>query len=246
MAQILIWDLPTRLFHWLLAAGFGSAAFIALVLGEHSAVFPYHAMIGLALGLMVVMRLVWGIVGTRHARFGSFAYGPAAVVAYAKETLRGGDGRYAGHNPGSAYAIFAMLGLVLALCTTGVFLGLGYESWKDVHELCAYAMLGVVVVHILGVALHTLRHRENLTAGMIHGRKRAEPSEAIASARPIVACALLLITGAWIVGLLRGYNPASQATTIPLTGITLQLGESEEEGGNADEGREDHDDDDDD
>lgn len=246
MAPTLIWDLPTRLFHWLLAAGFAGAAFIALVLGEHSALFPYHAILGLTLTLMVAMRLVWGVAGTRYARFGSFAFGPGAVAAYAKSTLFGGGTRHVGHNPGSAWAIFAMLALVIALGVTGVLMGMGVKGWKDAHELCAYALVGVAVVHVLGVAFHTLRHRENITASMIHGRKDADPASAIASARPLAAIVFLLITGAWVVGLVRNYDPATQRTTVPLWGAALQLGEgaheSNERSGDRGKGR-DHDDD---
>jgi cytochrome b len=245
MAPALIWDLPTRLFHWLLAAGFAAAAFIALVLGEHSALFPYHAILGLTLVLMVALRVVWGVVGTRYARFGSFAFGPGAVVAYAKSTMFGGGTRHVGHNPGSAWAIFAMLALVLALGVTGVLMGMGVKGWKDAHELCAYALVGVVVVHVLGVALHTLRHRENITASMIHGRKNAEPASAIASARPLAAIVFLVVTGAWVVGLLRNYDPGTQRTTVPLWGASLQLGEGESKERDGVRGRDrDHDDDD--
>ncbi|MBL0928386.1 MAG: cytochrome b/b6 domain-containing protein [Phycisphaerales bacterium] len=225
MAPTLIWDLPTRLFHWTLAAGFAAAALIALALGEHSALFPYHAIIGLTLALMVALRAVWGLVGSRYARFGSFAFGPGAVVEYLRGTLLGGGKRHVGHNPGSAYAIFAMLALLAALAATGVMLGRGNEGVKEAHELCAYALLGVVGVHILGVLVHTLRHRENITAGMIHGRKLAEPGEGIGSARPLAAAAFLVITGAWAFGLVRGYDPATRAVRLPLSGVVIHVGE---------------------
>ena len=80
MRRTLVWDIPTRLFHWLFAGGFIAAAVIALGQSDDSPLFPYHGIIGLALGLMLVLRVLWGIVGTRHARFGSFAFGPRAVA----------------------------------------------------------------------------------------------------------------------------------------------------------------------
>ena len=80
MRRTLVWDIPTRLFHWLFAGGFIAAAVIALGQGDDSPLFPYHGMIGLALGLLLVLRVVWGFVGSRHARFGSFAFGPRAVA----------------------------------------------------------------------------------------------------------------------------------------------------------------------
>lgn len=227
MDRVLIWDLPTRFFHWLLAAGFIAAAFIALALGEDSALFPYHAIIGLTIALMVCLRIIWGIAGTRYARFGTFIFGPAAVVEYMKGTLIGGGKRYIGHNPGSALAIFALLALVLAMAATGIMMAQGNEGVKELHELLAWVTVGFVVAHVLGVALHTLRHRENITLSMIHGKKHADPSDAITSATPIIAAIFLAITAAWALALLRSYNPATQSATLPLIGTVLQLGENE-------------------
>lgn len=246
MNPVLIWDLPTRLFHWLLSAGFIAAAVISLAMGEHSPLFPYHAIIGLTIALMVVLRIGWGIVGTRYARFGSFIFGPGAVVEYMKGAMIGGGKRHIGHNPGSAVAIFALLGLVLALAVTGFMMGQGNEAIKEVHQILAWTTVGVVVVHVLGVAFHTIRHRENITASMIHGRKRAEPSDGIASAKPIVAVLFLAIAGGWAFGLVRNYKPATQTTTLPLIGTSLQLGENENEGGEGGgrDQRQRHDDDD--
>jgi len=235
MNRVLIWDLPTRLFHWLLSGGFIAAAIISLALGEHSPLFPYHAMIGLTIALMVCLRVIWGIAGTRYAKFGSFIFGPAAVIEYMKGTLVGGGKRYVGHNPGSALAIFALLALVLAMAVTGIMMGQGNEGVKEIHEILAWVTVGFVVAHVLGVALHTIRHRENITLSMIHGKKHAEPSDAIASPKPIIAAIFLVIAGAWAMGLVRNYNPATQTTTLPLIGTVLQLGENEggkESGGN--------------
>lgn len=231
MAGTLIWDLPTRLFHWLLALGFTAAAVIVLALGEHSPLFPLHAIIGLTLAVMVLLRLVWGFVGPRHARFSSFAFGPGAVLEYGKGVVMGGAKRYVGHNPGSAYAIFAMLLLMGALAVTGIMIGRGNEAVKEVHEVCAYAMIGVVAAHVLGVAIHTLRHRDNIVASMIHGRKDAQPTDAIASACPIAAIVFLVVAGSWALGLVRNYNPATRSTVLPVLGTTVQLADAEDEGG---------------
>jgi len=223
----LIWDLPTRLFHWLFALGFLAAAFIALALGEHSALFPYHALIGLTLAAMLLLRVIWGFVGSRHARFRDFVFPPAAVLGYFRDALARRDARSVGHNPASSYAIFAMLAIVAALAITGVMLGLGLEQAKEAHELLAYAMLAVVALHVLGVALHTLRHRENITASMIHGRKHADPALAIPSAHPLAAGLFLLLTSLWAGGLLRNFDAAAGTTTLPGTSISLQLSEAE-------------------
>ena len=226
MHPVLIWDLPTRLFHALLSAGFIAAAVMSLLLGEDSPLFPYHAIIGLAIALMVVLRIAWGFVGTRYARFPSFIFGPDAVLEYMKGTITGRGRRYLGHNPGSALAIFALLALVLAMAVTGFMLGQGNEAVKDLHEILAWVSVGFVAVHVLGVLIHTIRYK-NIIASMIHGKKLAEPADAIASAQPFIALILLLITGAWGIGLVRNYNAATQTTTLPILGTVLQLGENE-------------------
>jgi cytochrome b len=229
MHPVLIWDLPTRLFHALLSAGFVAAAVMSLMLGEDSPLFPYHAIIGLTIALMVVLRIAWGFVGTRYARFPSFIFGPGATIEYMKGTLTGHGKRYLGHNPGSALAIFALLALVLAMAVTGFMLGQGNEAVKDLHEILAWVSVGFVAVHVLGVLIHMIRYKENIIASMIHGRKVAEPADAIASAQPFIALILLLITGAWGIGLVSNYNAATQTTTLPILGTVLQLGENESE-----------------
>lgn len=236
-SRILVWDLATRLFHWTLAGGFIAAATISLVLGDDSPLFPYHAIVGLTLVLMVGLRVAWGVVGTRYARFGSFAFGPSAIIEYSRGVLTGKGMRHIGHNPGSSLAIFLMLAIILGLGATGFMLGTGNESVKEIHELLSYSMLGVVAVHILGVIIHSVRHRENITASMVHGRKSGDPSASIKSAQPIAGVAFLLIVGAWAFGLVRAYDPATMTTRLPLLGTTLTLGENEsEEGEEGEEG----------
>lgn len=231
MKQNLVWDIPTRLFHWLFAAGFAVAAVIALVLDNESPLFPYHALIGLTITLMVCMRVVWGIVGSRYARFSSFAFRPAEVAQYMKGTLLGGAKRHIGHNPGSAYAIIAMLAVMIGLAATGVLMGQGNEGVKEIHEALAYVLLGLVIAHMLGIVLHTVRHRENIVASMIHGRKDADPAEGIRSSHPTIAIVFLAVLGAWTFGLVRNFDPTTQTTRLPILGTTLQIGEVESEGG---------------
>ncbi len=229
MKPNLVWDIPTRLFHWLLSAGFLGAAAIAFLLDDDSPIYPWHSMIGLVLAFMVVLRVVWGFVGTRYARFGSFAYGPRAVLGYFKGIASGTDERHTGHNPGSAYAILAMLGMVLGLAVTGVMTSRGNHDAKEVHELLAYGMLAFVAAHVAGVLLHTIRKRENITASMFTGRKEVPDSEAIASARPGIALLFAALVIAWTWGVVGSYTPATRTMRIPVLGIPVQVGEGERE-----------------
>ncbi|MFG0282790.1 MAG: cytochrome b/b6 domain-containing protein [Phycisphaerales bacterium JB039] len=247
MARVLIWDLPTRLFHWLFAGGFLAAALIALALDEDGPLFPFHAIIGLTLAIMIVLRVVWGLAGSRYARFGSFLFGPRSVAEYVIGVVTGAGRRHIGHNPGSAYAILAMLAMTLALAVTGIMMAQGAEDLKEVHEVLAWAMLAVIGAHVLGVVVYTIRRRENITASMIHGRKTAEEAAGIRSTHPVAAAAFLLLSGAWAAALLANYDAASQSTVVPLLG-TLQIGEAEHDvEGSRRRGHEerDHDDDDD-
>lgn len=239
MTRILIWDIPTRLLHWLLASLFVGAFGVANLVDDDSPAFRVHMLMGLVMAFIVLLRVVWGVVGTRWARFGSFLYGPAALVDF----LRGGR-RYAGHNPGAAAATFAILALVLALGATGLMMGRGSEAAEEVHEVLAWALLGVVGIHLAGVAWHTVRHRENIALSMVDGHKKAEPGAAIGSARPAVGLLFLALTGAWAASLVGGYDAATGQVTLPVVGA-IQLGEGEEgEGGEHGE-RGEHEDDDD-
>lgn len=242
----LIWDLPTRLFHWLITAGFSAAALIAFLSDDGNRWFPYHAIIGLVLGFMVVLRLVWGFAGTKHARFGSFLFSPGALASYLKRAVLGGGARYPGHNPGSAYATFAMLTLLLGISASGVLLSLGHHQFKEAHEVMSYAMIAVAGAHVVGVILHTIRHRENVAMSMVSGRKGREPSDAIVSARPIVAVIFLGLVGLWTLGLTRTYDAAARSTKIPVLGTSLSLGEGgehREHGGKGGRRGREHDDD---
>ncbi|WP_038125860.1 cytochrome b/b6 domain-containing protein [Thiomicrospira pelophila] len=234
--KTLVWDLPVRLFHWLLVIGFFTAAFISLVLGDDSGLFAYHAILGLIIGLMVFMRVIWGFVGSRYARFSSFTYGPKSVLQYIGGALIGRDTRHVGHNPAGAWAIFAMLGLLVGLVLSGLLMGLGLEFIEDIHELFAYAMLAVVAVHILGVIAHVVRHRENIVASMYHGRKAVDEKEGIKSPHFVAAFVFCVVCVSWGYGLFANFDAATQTTKLPLVGWTVQVGEVEHE-------HDDHDDD---
>lgn len=231
MVRILIWDLPTRLFHWMLAIGVLAAFGIAQFAGEDSPLFPYHSLVGVILGVIVLLRIAWGLAGTRYAKFCSFLFSPLSVIAYMKGVATGGGVRHLGHNPGSSYAIFLMLALVLLIATTGLLMGGGNEAFEDIHSIAAYGLIAVVVVHVAGVLIHTIRFRENITASMFIGTKQGEASESIQSAAPISAAIFMVVVSVLAAGLFRNYDVAARRTTVPMTGIVIHLGEVEGENG---------------
>jgi len=245
--RVLVWDLPVRVFHWLLAASFLAAWGIAVSVDDESRLFALHAGLGLFIAALVVFRLVWGVLGTRHARFGGFAYPLADLRAYLRGIVQGPVREFVGHNPASAYATFAMLVLLVGLIATGLLLGSGVELVEDVHEVLAHTMLAVAAVHVLGVALHTVRQRDPIALGMLDGRKRGTPSDAIRSARPVSALLLAVLLVWWAGGLWRGYDGAANKLTLPVLGVTVTPGEREHEhAGHRGRGGEHHDEDEDD
>jgi cytochrome b len=236
--SVLIWDRPTRLFHWLLALGCAAALTIALGFGEHSAAFPYHALIGLALIPVLLLRLGEGLWGSRHAQFRAWPLAPGEALTYLQGALTGGARRYVGHNPGAAYAALAMLVLVAGLALTGLLLGQGLDSVEDLHEWLAYALLATIAAHLLGLVLHTLRHRENIARSMVDGQRLAAPEQGLASTRTVPALVYLVVIGAWGLSVIDHYQPATQSLRLPVLGLPLQIGEVESGVGH-------HDDDDD-
>jgi cytochrome b len=184
--SVLVWDLPTRVFHWSLTGGLASCFFFALIADEHSFWFSAHMIVGIVIGVLVVMRVVWGFVGSRYARFASFMHSPASVMSYVQGAFTGRDERQIGHNPGSSYAIFAMLLLSGLTVVTGLMMSFGIEEGEELHAASAYTLAAVVAVHVVGVVWYSIRHRENITLSMITGKKEGELSDAIYSSHPFV------------------------------------------------------------
>lgn len=240
MDRELVYDLPTRVFHWIFAGLFATAFLIADNIDDDSLTFSWHMLAGLTAGFAVMLRIGWGCVGTRHARFSDFVLSPAEALEYAGGILGGRARRWAGHNPASSWAAVAMMALVLGLGLTGWLMTSGgdKEAIEDIHELLANAVLVLAALHIAGVILHALRHRENLARSMIDGRKADVPQgEAIASARK--ATGMLFVALAAGFGLVLWSNFDAGQRELSFLGSTLQLGESEY----GEKHEEDHDDD---
>lgn len=228
MRQVLVYDLPTRVFHWLFAGFFVTAFAISNLVDDDSVRFSLHMLAGMGMVFVVVLRLIWSLVGTRHARLTDLSLNPAQLVAYFKGMFSGASGRWIGHNPASSWAAVLMILLALGLGTTGYLMATGGEndSIKEVHELMANAFLVVVLLHLAGVAAHVLRHRDRLQTSMVTGRKPAltGDQESVRSV-PVAGMGFVLLTGLFMGYLVQQYD--AQARTLDLFGTTLQLGENE-------------------
>jgi cytochrome b len=181
MKKILVWDWPSRVGHWLMAVCF----VVAYASGDSEEWRLVHVMAGGALAGLALFRLAWGLVGTRHARFASFLRSPMAAWRYLLCLVTGKTAHFTGHNPAGAWAIVALLGLGLAASATGwpIYQDIGGEWLEELHEGVANGMFLVVLMHLLGVVVGSLAHRENLVRAMFTGWKIGTTDEAISSTR---------------------------------------------------------------
>jgi cytochrome b len=228
MRQNLVYDLPTRIFHWLFAGLFLTGFVIAKTMDDDSPWFNYHSLAGLTLGFVVLLRLIWGIFGSKHARFSGFALKPTDLVSYFKGILTGEKKRWAGHNPASSWAGIVMMLMALGLAVTGYLMtsGPNKETYEDVHELLANGFIIVVVLHIAGIVLHTIRHKEMIGLSMIDGKKADVTSDqTIPSAQS--GFGILLIGLVVVFGLNLYKNYDSSTKSLKFFGTTLQLSENE-------------------
>lgn len=194
--RILVWDLPTRLFHWLLAASFAGAWLTA----DSERWIDVHVMLGYTFAGLIAFRLAWGFVGSRYARFASFVTGPGPVLRYLGAILKARPERHVGHNPAGGWAVLALLGLGIVTALAGFLTYNDYGGhWlEELHEGAASAMLALVFVHIGAVLVSSFIHGENLVRAMITGFKHGVRSEAIKRPRWIAAGALVvLVVGFW-------------------------------------------------
>jgi cytochrome b len=165
-----VWDPVVRLFHWSLVASFALAW-----LSSHSSE-NVHQWSGYAAAGLILLRLAWGIVGTRYARFSQFVRDPMTITNYLIAIIRSREARYVGHNPAGGAMIVALIAAMAGtafsgwLMTTDAYFGV--EWVERAHDLSAHGLLLLVLIHVGGVILASFRHRENLVGAMITGKKR--------------------------------------------------------------------------
>ncbi len=239
-ARPLVWDLPTRLGHALLLVGV-PGAFLVAVTQEHGPLFPIHMVIGLTVGLVASLRVAWGCFGTRYARFSAFAWRPAALLEYLRGAFSGTAPRYVGHNPATSYLVPVMLALALGIVTTGIAMTLGGgEAAEGMHKVMALTLLGVSLVHVAGVVLHQVRHRDDLVRSMIDGRKALASPTAATTPAWSAGVGLALLVAVAVGWLLAGLDAGKGRLVLPGTAWQLAGEEADYRDG---EHNDEHDDD---
>jgi len=195
MNDIKVWDPFVRIFHWTVVVSFFVAYFT-----EDEAMW-LHEFAGYTILALVIARIIWGIVGSRYARFSNFIYKPAIVKQYLRDSLHFKAKRYIGHNPLGGVMVVLLLTMLVLTSWSGIEAdGSGFtdtaafnielvkpafadddeyenethELWEDIHEFFANATLFLVFLHVVGVLSSSITHGENLVRAMISGRKRKE------------------------------------------------------------------------
>ncbi|WP_397391200.1 cytochrome b/b6 domain-containing protein [Polynucleobacter sp.] len=174
---IMVWDMPVRVFHWLLAVCFAGA----WLTSESERLAMIHYAFGYTAGLLVLIRLVWGVIGTRYARFSQFLKSPKEVIGHFMAMLRGHPHHDVGHNPAGGLVMFALMLLILLIGFTGYltvkeFFG---NFASEMHEAVASLALALVILHICAAILMSVLERQNLVKSMVNGKKLGMPEQGI-------------------------------------------------------------------
>lgn len=172
MNSIRVWDPLVRVLHWTLVV-----CVISNLLNESGE--TVHRWLGLTASAVVVLRVIWGFVGPEFARFSDWFPRPSRLVPYVKALLRNEAPRHIGHNPAGAVMMLALMALVLSLGTTGYLMTtdayFGQEWLEETHEALANILIASVVMHVAAALVESWKHKENLVASMVHGKKRTNP-----------------------------------------------------------------------
>ncbi len=168
-ARVKVWDIAVRLFHWSLVVSFAIAWLSAEVFDS------LHEYSGYVVGALVAFRILWGLVGTKYARFSQFIYRPSTVFGYLRDSLAGKAKRYLGHNPAGGAMVIALLLSIAGVVISGIAMisdrYWGVEWVGEIHEALSTFMLVLIALHVAGVIYASFEHRENLVRSMITGFK---------------------------------------------------------------------------
>ncbi len=165
-----VWDPVVRIFHWSMISCF----FLAYILVDQRSL---HRGFGYIVAALVCLRLIWGFIGSKHARFSDFVPSPTLFFQYLSSMAKAQEPRTLGHNPAGAAMIIALLLCLVGISVTGYMMGMDQffgVDWVEItHKNLVTAILVLIVVHIAGVIISSLRHKENLVKSMVTGYKRS-------------------------------------------------------------------------
>ncbi len=167
--EVKVWDLFVRVFHWSLVG----CVLLNLTVTEEGEIV--HRYLGYAAVALVAMRIIWGFVGSRHARFADFIPTPARLKAHWQSLLRHEAETHPGHNPLGAVMIFALMAVIIGLGISGYMMGtdayFGEEWVEETHEWLANTLIALVVIHVGAVLAMSVWTKSNLPRAMVTGRK---------------------------------------------------------------------------
>lgn len=203
-SKVLVWDLPTRFFHWLLVI----LVLISFITGKlGGTAMQYHEWSGVAILVLIFYRLFWGILGGRYARFVSFLRGPRTVIKYARSLFGKKHDAYLGHNPLGGWSIIAMLLILFVQVGTGLFanddiltegplsqlVSKEISDWlTNIHHINQGILVALIMVHILAIIFYLVGKRENLIKPMLTGYKQWHEPVNSSGGNPFLA---LVVTG---------------------------------------------------
>jgi len=189
-SKILVWDVPTRVFHWSLVI-----CFLGALLTKDSERWRLlHVNFGYTMMGLVCWRLIWGVFGSRYAKFSEFIKPPSEIKAYIQSLLTNNPKHYVGHNPVGAIAIVLVLALVLLLTISGYlsYNDLGGEWPERLHDEVSDLLVLVCFIHFCGVVASSYLHKESLIKSMLTGMKDGLQSDKISSAYLGLGAVLIL------------------------------------------------------
>src|SRR5512144_491074 len=234
-----VWDLPTRIFHWVLV--------IAVVVsyatgGEKGSWFVVHTVSGYVVALLLLFRLAWGFWGSAHSLFSDFVYSSRSVSAYVKRLARLAPPKFVGHNPLGGWMVILLLVVLAANVITGLLSGEehgpgglllpliaapGEEGLGDIHEVLANVIVVLACLHILGVVADWVLTRENLLRAMISGKKMLGEESAAQEQRPVNGWRALIVTALVAIAGSALFHQTDFAELATAPGETGQGGEAD-------------------
>ena len=213
-----VWDLPVRVFHWVLVALI-LTSWVTSEIGGNA--MTYHMWSGYAILTLVVSRIVWGFIGSEHARFGAILHGPRAMIDYASSVFGSGSRHYLGHNPIGGISVLLMLASVLLQASTGLFAndeiategplahlvsGATSSLATTIHRYNFYVLTALIAIHIAAALFYLFVKRENLIGAMFTGRKRVTGEGHFADGRMTstwVALAVVIVVAGGVAALVN-------------------------------------------